>query len=101
MNENPCRIYIQLFQPKIDKLENGFVLMRTNPERFNPSQSLDGNLRILGQIPIPIHFGHSRLKTKKPPMKAVWKLLIIKMLMAEPTGLEPATSNVTGQNSVF
>src|SRR5215203_3368596 len=29
------------------------------------------------------------------------KLLINKKLMAEPTGLEPATSNVTGQNSLF
>jgi hypothetical protein len=38
---------------------------------------------------------------KKPPKQAAWKTLIIKMLMAEPTGLEPATSNVTGQNSVF
>jgi Phage integrase family len=29
------------------------------------------------------------------------KLLIIKRLMAESTGLEPATSNVTGSNSLF
>jgi hypothetical protein len=48
---------------------------------------------------IPARFGHSQLKLKKPPMKAVWKILIIKMLMAEPTGLEPATSNVTGWRS--
>jgi hypothetical protein len=32
-------------------------------------------------------------------MKAVRKLLIIKRLMAESTGLEPATSNVTGWRS--
>jgi hypothetical protein len=38
---------------------------------------------------------------KKPSKTTARKLLIIKKLMAEPTGLEPATSNVTGQNSVF
>jgi hypothetical protein len=34
-------------------------------------------------------------KTKKPPFRTAWKTLILKKLMAEPTGLEPATSNVT------
>jgi len=40
-------------------------------------------------------------KTKKPSKTTVRKLLIKKKLMAEPTGLEPATSNVTGQNSGY
>ncbi len=35
-------------------------------------------------------------KKKKSPQRTTRKLLIIKQLMAEPTGLEPATSNVTG-----
>jgi hypothetical protein len=36
---------------------------------------------------------------KKPPKTTVPNLLILLMLMAEPTGLEPATSNVTGWRS--
>ena len=51
--------------------------------------------------PLLARFGHSHPKTKKPPLRQLRKLLIINMLMAEPTGLEPATSNVTGQNSAF
>ena len=40
-----------------------------------------------------------RSKTKRVALVATRKLLIIKRLMAEPTGLEPATSNVTGWRS--
>ena len=40
--------------------------------------------------------GTQWLKMKKAAKRATLKLLIIKILMAEPTGLEPATSNVTG-----
>jgi hypothetical protein len=46
-------------------------------------------------------FGHSWQKMKKPPLRRLMKLLIIKKLMAEPTGSKGATSNVTGQNSLF
>ncbi|MDQ6787198.1 MAG: hypothetical protein M3033_10360 [Acidobacteriota bacterium] len=37
-----------------------------------------------------------RLKIRKAVKETARKSLIIKRLMAEPTGLEPATSNVTG-----
>ena len=38
-------------------------------------------------------------KNEKASETMTLKLLINKMLMAEPTGLEPATSNVTGWRS--
>jgi hypothetical protein len=38
-------------------------------------------------------------KTRKAVSRIVSKLLFLKKLMAEPTGLEPATSNVTGWRS--
>ncbi len=38
---------------------------------------------------------------KKAAKTAAQKTVKIKMLVAEPTGLEPATSNVTEQNSGF
>ena len=45
--------------------------------------------------------GHNDRKRKSRPFRTVLKLLTIKMLMAEPTALESATSNVTEQISSF
>ncbi len=38
-------------------------------------------------------------ENEKAALAAAWKLQMIKRIMAEPTGLEPATSNVTGEKS--
>jgi hypothetical protein len=75
------------------------------PENFlsspRTSYSMSRSAEDIAPISTPIlaRFGHSRLKTKKPPFRTTLKTLMIKMLMAEPTGLEPATSNVTGWRS--
>ena len=46
-----------------------------------------------------VRFGVHCPKMKKPPFRTAQNPLILLMIMAEPTGLEPATSNVTGWRS--
>src|SRR5688500_9417694 len=69
------------------------ICPRNSPDRL-PNLLRENWLRSW-KIPILARFGHCRLKLKKSPKQATLKLLIIKRLMAEPTGLESATSNVT------
>ena len=46
-----------------------------------------------------IHSGVQGRKMKKLPFQTARNPSILLMIMAEPTGLEPATSNVTGWRS--